>query len=288
MQKYFSHKYQRMHEIYADSKYYDILYIGSSRMHHSINPRVVDSITGYKSYNAGTEGAVIGENKITLEGYLVHHKAPKLIFLSLDPWSFDLTNLLFNPIQYFDVIDNPVVYDAFKNLKDFHAIALKYLPFTKVIYFNDQFKSSIIQGYKNLNEFAAIKDATSGFIPMSYSCMDTCSSLQVNNQKVEQQGTALLQAFIDICKAKNIQLIFLYPPEYKFRWQKTFTNFDNFQGEVYKKSQDNNIDYFRDDSLSICNNRCFFADYNHLNADGANQYSTIIGNRIIKSGILKK
>src|SRR5687767_14372588 len=81
--QYFRHSVAQVEEIYNDKDFYDIVYIGSSRTHTTINPAIVDSITGLRSYNAAVEGGNLYEFKMNFDGYLQSHPQPKMVVLTL-------------------------------------------------------------------------------------------------------------------------------------------------------------------------------------------------------------
>src|SRR5437868_1512175 len=83
--KYHVHKYKRVHEIFQGTENYEVLFIGSSRTHTTIYPKIVDSITEARSYNAGVEGGNLYEFELSLKGFLYGHQSPKLVVLTLDP-----------------------------------------------------------------------------------------------------------------------------------------------------------------------------------------------------------
>jgi hypothetical protein len=65
-------------------------------------------------------------------------------------------------------------------------------------------------------------------------------------------------------------------------WQNKISNakevFDLIAGIAVK----NKIEFFRDDSLELCNNPDLFYNVRHLNTKGAGIYSAIVARNIIK------
>lgn len=55
---------------------YNIICLGSSRMKNGLDPVIIDSITGLKSYNAGVGGSSTLEAAMILKSYLVNHPPP--------------------------------------------------------------------------------------------------------------------------------------------------------------------------------------------------------------------
>jgi hypothetical protein len=106
LRKFEVHKTEKFQHLLADSAYHDILFLGSSKIHTSVNPLVIDSVCNADSYNAGIEGSNLFESYYVLKGYLEKHRPPEYIFLSLDLFSFDLSYKVFNYTIYLNYIDN--------------------------------------------------------------------------------------------------------------------------------------------------------------------------------------
>lgn len=282
---YFVHKDKKMKVVFKDSANYDILFIGSSRTHTTINPDIIDSITGLKSYNAGVEGGNLFEFELTLNGYLYHHPPPKLLVLTIDPFSFNSDREMFFPFQYFNVLDNPEVKKVFKNNKEYKYFFIKYMPFLRIIYYDDYTKSLAFRGLLGQNELSHLNFyETKGFASNGFQCVDTAESLlKLQKVNIDKEYVEKLQNIIETCRKRNIQLFFTYAPEFDFRLQASFSNFSSFLQQVYSLARINNIPFFREDSLSMNNKPCLFANYGHVNTNGAIVYSEILGKRLSDS-----
>lgn len=284
--KYHIHKYNRIHEIFGGKKAYDILFLGSSRTHTTIYPKIIDSVTKLKSFNAGAEGGNLYEFKLTLDGYLVHHDPPKLVVVTLDAISFDLDRLMFFPMQYFASLDNLAVREAFRNNTNYQYFILKYLPLLRSVYCDDYTKNLALKGLAGQNEISqqgAFEYA--GFLSNGYQCVDTQAmnrSYKEQYLKIQNKAVSLLQSIIQTCRRNNLTLIFTYAPEYRYKLQKSFVNFYEFIDMVNKFSKHDSIPFYRDDSLSLCKDPCFFSNYGHVNVYGAFAYSKVLGERILE------
>ena len=280
--KYHVHKNKRIKEIFSDSATYDILFIGSSRTHTTIYPRIIDSITGLSSYNAGVEGGNLFEFKLTLDGFLVNHLPPRVLVLTLDGLSFDCTRKMFFPISYFDELENPVVAKSFKEQPGYSLFILKRLPFLRLIYYDDYVKNLALRGWEGQNEltqFGAFENK--GFLSNGYGCVDTAKESNYKKMPLvfSEEGEQYLRSIIDTCNKRQIHLIFTYAPEYRYKLQRSFSNFPDFLERVNRIK--GNIPFYRDDHLPLCDNPCYFANLGHVNVPGAFEYSRILGNRIV-------
>jgi hypothetical protein len=237
-----------------------------------------------KTYNAGEDGAVIYESKKRLEGYLVNHPAPACVVLAIDARSLDSRKKFFFPLQYFDVLQNRVVQESFEEQPEFKMGFIRQLPFMRVIYYDDYAKKRALSGlFHNTELNQANQFSYKGYISNGYACTDTVLSYasKQNQAEIDPEGLGFLNSIIDTCKARKIKLVLTYAPEYKFRFQESISNFKTFTNKIKSIADQAGISYYRDDSLSICNEPCLFANYGHLNTPGAIAYSKILGNRLL-------
>ncbi len=280
-QKHDLHKIEAVNEIYDGITPYDIIFIGSSRTHTTVYPKIVDSITSLNTYNAGIEGGNIYEFKLTLDGYLANHPSPKMLVLTVDALSLDISKKIFFTPRYFTQLDEPEIRSAFKEMKEYNPFSL--YSFLNVIYYDDYIKGLAIKGWTGQTE---LTDAGSfeykGFLSNGTKCLTVgTDSLYIFRPAIlNREGITCFESIITTCRKKGINLIFTYAPEYKFNLQKYCTNFPEFINVMKKTAARYSIPFYRDDSLQMCQQPCYFANYGHVNTAGAIEYSTILGQRL--------
>jgi hypothetical protein len=170
-QNYYVHRESRLKEIFVSDTRYDIVFIGSSRTHTSINPEIVDSITGCSSYNAGVEGGNLLEFLMTFKGYLVHHPSPKLLVLTIDANSFSLQRKFFNYLQYFTVLENRVV-DSTLSSNGVNTFIPKYLPVMRLVKYDEMTRSQVINGLRGAKELQKNQFDYKGYLSNTDNCTD--------------------------------------------------------------------------------------------------------------------
>jgi hypothetical protein len=284
--KFNVHSYQKMEEIFENDTYYHIVFIGSSRTHTSIVPSVIDSITGYSTFNAGMDGAGFAEFKMIFEGYLLKHPAPKKIVLTLDVDSFDDIYKFFNYNLYLRFIKNKVV-DTTLTGNGYGTFYYKLFPFLRPMEMNDFEKRNAIAGFSGENEFFGEAFDNKGYISNGDKCIYTLDAVyDYEKYQINEKAVSMLNSIVQKCKEKQIELIFTYAPEYNYRLQKYALNFNEVISTIDSIAAENHLTFFRDDRLDMCREKCFFANYGHLNIAGANEYSVLLGRRL-KDGILQ-
>jgi hypothetical protein len=282
LKKYYVEQNKKYEKTFADSSYFDILFVGSSRVHNNINPKIVDSITKLKSFNAGTDGANLFESKIIIESFLENHPAPKKILLCVDLFSFNTKNKLFNYTYYLPFAKNKKIASVLSSL-DHNTSLYNYFPFLQMADYDDYAKTNALKGYVGKTELGKNQNQYEGFVSLGNETLQTDKvNIPTETVFVDTTGTKALQDILLLCNKNNIKLNLFYAPEYKAMWQKKVTNAYNIFNIIDSFSQKNQLPFLRYDENEICNNAQYFNNVRHLNNDGANVFSRIVGEDIVK------
>lgn len=283
LNQFYIHKTSRLTDLFLKDHPYDVLFIGSSRTHNSINPRIIDSICNVNSYNAGIEGGNLFEFTMTLEAYLSNHRqTPKLIVLTLDLASFDLKRKLYDPIQYYPFLNNKIVSQTLA--ENIHPVSyFKVFPFLELADYDDYTRTNCIKGNLNKTEILPGDFEYKGYLSNTENHIDTTiykENLNTTTENIEKEAVKKLDGLILLCKKLNIQLIFTYAPEYKRGLQKAITNSDDILSYIKTIASENDIIFLRHDTLRLCQNPLLFSNPGHLNKRGAELYSVILANEL--------
>lgn len=281
--RYYNHSHERFTELFLRNTNYDILFIGSSRTHMSIYPKIMDTTLRINSYNAGIEGGNLLEFKMIVDAYLLIHPVPKYIVFTIDLGSFDLRNHFFNYSQYFDYTENRVI-DSTIIINKNNTCINRFLPFFSMVYYNDYMKGNLIKGLFNNTEIPRGEFQYKGYLSNTFKVADTLglTKLKISSYLISDTAKVYLNEIIATCKKQNIKLIFTYAPEYNFGLQKHIKNSQSIMDLIQKTAADNRILFFRDDKLELCKNPKYFANTGHLNTLGAYIYTKTLAIRMKK------
>lgn len=285
MGNFYLHKEDRMTELFKNTSKHDVIFIGSSRTHTSIDPRIIDSICNVNSYNAGVEGGNLFEFKMIWDAYLENHPAPNILVLTLDINSFDLTRKFFNYTQYYPYLNNTIIKEML-NKNGHKTFLISTFPFLQLSGFDDYTKANALRGLGGQNEIPKGDYQYKGFLTNSNKVIkDTQITASKRIAKIDAEAINLLNDIIISCKKVNTQLIFTYAPEFNMHLQNQFTNKEEVFNLIYNMALKNSIVFFRHDKLELCENPKLFANVGHLNKKGSEIYSIVLGQQIIKSTI---
>jgi len=280
--KYSVHINNKFTSLFIDTAYYDILFVGSSRVHSGINPRVVDSLTQLKSFNGGMDGANMYEFKTIIDAYFAQHPAPRYLVLGIDLFSFDIARNLFNYTYYLPYYKNKKIDSVLRQNGHYTGI-YEFVPFMRITELDDYTKSNAFKGFAGKTEIGPGQIEYKGFLSLENEGLDTAViTIAEEKMHVDTNAVNCLSRVIEECKKRNTRLIFSYAPEYKAMWQNKINNAREVFDLIAAIAKKDQIDFFRDDSLDLCNNPDLFYNVRHLNAKGAGIYSAIVARNIIK------
>jgi hypothetical protein len=247
----------------------DILIFGSSRAQHHYNPDTISKLTGYETYNCGLGGQFLTFSLIQISETLKRYK-PQLIILDLYPdmllqKHFDQKLKILEPYYKNDTLIREILNQSsgFERLKHISSI----YPYNSQLY---PLLLSLVY-----SPDIGIK----GYIPV-YGIIDT--SLSVNQEAGEIHEIADKQMInlcqiSNICQENKVALWIVVSPVYK----KTKEDFQIIRDiGVYAKEHDVHFTDFSENPFF--SDHFLFKDNLHLNSDGANIYSRIVGDSILQ------
>ena len=280
--RFTNHKTERISEIFLNKTAFDMVFIGSSRTHTSINPFIIDSICGVNSYNAGVDGGNLYEFKLTFDGYLVNHPHPKYLILTLDLLSFDLRKRFFNYTQYFPYTKNHVIKEKLKE-NGYYPILFQLLPFLKLTIYDDYTRGNIVKGLMGATEIPPGDFQYKGFLTNTDNYISEIQQASVTptlTADISNEAKGILQSIIEVCKSKNIKLVFTYAPEYRHIFQNHYLNKEEVFNTINDIARIGKITFMRHDHLDMCQDNKLFAKVGHVNKPGADVYSRILAEQL--------
>jgi len=247
-----------------------VVFMGSSRCHHHYIPAIISDTLQKGVFNAGLWGM---HNIYFQYGFLcniLERYTPETICLELHPIDYlktpasDIATVgsLTPFIHYSEGND-----DVLKKAKLYYKCEL-----SDLYRYNSQF-ANILAG--NISERSVAADKgfkkLTGQLDTTYQIIPERFPFKPDPDKVHY-----LQLFIDKCREKKINLIFLFSPMYAVEKTELFTIPDSL-------AKKNNIPFINHYYLkSITGHPEYYFDFGHLNEAGAQQYSSIISHELKK------
>lgn len=274
--------YNHLSTIFLDSTPYDFVILGASKACYGINPIIIDSICGTNAYNIAQVGSKLRDLKLQLDGYLLCHPSPKTVLLTIDLRDFSHPDELYWYPQYYYYLNNSCVYS---NLLEcgYRPYMVKALPFLEMIHWDDYLREYAARPLLGVcdDDMGPGDMAGKGFRTLTTKRIPENTRMTIKEKVIlDKKCVGFLEKMIDTCKQRNIRMIFLYSPEYRYQRENACLGSDSVFAFITQTAKANGIKYLRHDNLALCNNPDYFGDIDHLNAFGSTVYSTILAKEL--------
>lgn len=263
--------YRKYSEAFLERNSYNTLFLGSSRaeMHYAV--RVIDSLSGWNSFNLGIAGASPKISYHALKIYLKRSAAPERLFMELDLHHLrhsDSRLMDFN--NFFPYLKDPDVRRELSALEPrmglFYYMPYYSLPFTGIR--NLSTALHILLGIPNQSDHMYYKGHVAEDIFPSLKFIPS----QPEPVFLSRHNREYLDSLVQLCKFHNIRLSFVSSPVFAggrldFRFKAELLR------ELRNYAAAKGLDYYDLSSLPFCRQRELFIDHQHLNARGAELFS---------------
>ncbi len=264
--------------MFLEKNNFNTLVIGSSRAAGHFNPRIIDSVLGFNTFNIGVEGS---NNLLTygvLKSYLYNSSLPKTIIMNIDyHFAHHSSDTVFNFPRFFPYLDNPVLYNVLKGKKQ-EFFFYKYFPMTSLAYMGDKFLNSSIRGYLQYKspydaEYYQGNQKVISLEHKDFNLLDSSKYLAT----ILPENLQYLDSTILLCQKNNIQLYFVISPCY-IQGTRRITNAEDQINAFKLFAKQRDIPMFDYSYHEISYQKDLFADYYHMKGIGCDRFSRVFSN----------
>jgi len=270
---YTAGEYSTWNDLYEGKINSDIVIYGSSRAWEHIDPTMIGDSLHTNAYNLGINGHTFWLQYLRHRVLLEYNKKPSLIIHSLDIFTLNKGQDLFNPDQFLpymlynkEMKNATIDYNGYHYL-DYEVPMLRYYGkkdalkiFAKLLLKQPGDSVMRIRGYQGRNE------------GWNTDFDEVRKKMNYYEAKFDTASISLFEKYIQECQAKNIKIIFVYTPEF-IEGQKFIKNRDKLIALYNEFSKKYNIPFYDYSNDSICLERKYFYNNLHLNKAGAELFT---------------
>lgn len=258
-----------------------IVITGSSRALAHYDPRTIGAMTGRTAYNLGRNGSQTDMQVAILKAYLAHNQKPEVVVHNLDAFSFVTTHEVYDPVEYTPYLYDHNLYDALHTINP-NIWKTRYIPLYG--YVVEDMKFAWILGLKGLVGLSPREDYFQGFNPRPEPWSNDFQKLRTNNPHgvrfdVEPRGIEDVKELIRVCQENGIRLIFVYSPEYS-EMQELTNNRVQIFAKFHELTTSLNIPFWDYSNWPHADDKRYFQNSQHLNADGAAVFSNDLARQL--------
>lgn len=270
-------------DLYSSKINADLLIMGSSRAAFHISPRIIDSTLTLNSYNLGLSAWHFDMQYARFKMYLQHNRKPKYIIQNVDVYGFSKRADVADYQQFLPYIQDTILQKTIRGHKGEFDVYQRNIPLLK--YKNIQ--NLAFEGLFTFFNYSDLYDSTANY--KGYRGNDFAWNQDFERFKkrfpkgakytFDKEVKRQFNEFLAFCQRENIKVFLVYAPEY-FEVQPYYKNKSeliNLCTESTKKYKCHFWDYSKD---SLCYNRQYFYNSQHLNKKGAELYSKDLGMKI--------
>ncbi len=273
-------EYEVWNDIYNSHAECDIAIYGSSRAWVHIDPEIISETLGGNVYNFGIDGHNFWLQYLRHLEFCRYNKKPSTIILSVDIFTLQKRRGLYELNQFLpymlwntNIRRFTASYDGFNKI-DYYIPLIRYMGKSKCL---ELIKDDII------NTESSYRYRRKGFLGLNKTWNNdlhhAVKEMKSYEAKLDKESIRLFEDFILDCKSKGIELIFVYTPEY-IEGQKFIVNRKEII-KLYKfYSQKYSIDFYDYSNDSLCFEKKYFYNANHLNKKGAEIFSRRLASKI--------
>ena len=234
------------------------------------------------SFNIGRNGSQTDMQLAVLKAYLRHNQKPEMIIHNLDSFSFVTTKEVYDPAQYLPYLNEPDIYRALHEIDPDVWWKSKYLPLYG--YVVEDMRFNWLAGVKGLFGWSPAQDFFQGYNPRWGQWAEEFASFKAANTQgvtfaIDPAGVRLIEELIDLCKQNGIRLMLVYSPEYR-EMQPLTKNRAEIFARFRELADRNGIPFWDFSNWEYSDRTEFFRNSQHLNAEGAEKFSTDLAARL--------
>lgn len=281
-------EFEVMNDIYSSKASCDVAIYGSSRAWVQIDTKIISDSLNLRAYNFGIDGHNFWLQYLRHLELLKNNNKPTNIILSLDVFTLHKRPNLYQPEQFLpymlwnkNIIKYTSSYIGY-NFVDYYIPCVRY--FGKRESLGKSIKMALkITSFKKLRY--------NGFLGI-----DSEWNSDLENAKSKKKGyeialdkktSNLFENFIKNCKKSNINLIFVYTPEY-IEGQKFVKNRSQIISMYTKFSKQYHIPFYDYSNDSISFQKKYFYNSLHLNKRGAELFTKKFIDTLKSTNSIKK
>jgi hypothetical protein len=218
---------------------------------------------------------------------LRHNRKPSLLIHSLDSFAFVTSRGgVFFPGQYLPYLREQPIYDALRAIEP-DTWKAKYLPLYG--YAVEDMNFTWLTGLRGRLGWSPREDRYAGFQPRHERWSGEFGQLRDSHPQgvrfdIEPEGVRDVEELLQLCRAERIRVLLVYSPVY-YEMQALETNRAEIVGRFGELSERYGATFWDYSRSPVSYNKDYFVNSEHLNAEGAQAFSTELATALAASSV---
>lgn len=279
-EEYFDKKYKPAWILSQKEKDVDYAILGSSRAYGAFDMNLLDSLTGKKWINLGSNGSGMAENYMIINHFLKRNKV-KTILIQVDGDAFagdDSEQHRIHPYSFLPYWQDSIIKGVLtKEIKSLDSFLIRAIPQFRYLYYNKYFSpKEIFRRLKINQEPENTLDNLFGGEPIDIRTRAARSNIEkaIKSESAIKDINPYFLKIIDLAKSQNIDLLLFTAPVYYGTFEEIISIDEQFDYQIHLPE-----DRFQKDET-------LFSDTWHLNEKGRTLFTLSFFNRISPNYLL--
>jgi hypothetical protein len=267
----------------------DIVIAGSSRARSHYDPRIIQEKVGRSAFNIGLNGSQTDMQVARFKTYLAHNTKPSLLIFNMDLFAFQLTHGgVYDPGQYVPYLGEAAIYEALTRINQ-DTWKARYVPLYG--YAVEDLRFTWLVGALRLLGVNPIEDHFLGFHPHHSAWTGDFERFKDKNPEgvqvpIEADGIREIEDMLELCRRVGIPVLLVYSPEYIEMQALTGNRWEIFK-RYHNLAERFGVPLWDYSKSPISSHRENFFNSQHLNAQGAAEFSRDLAERIACEQLLR-
>ncbi len=266
-----------------------ILFLGDSRLETNVD---VKKIPNSWTFAAGGSSPI--EMYYCMKHYIKNYSNPDTVFISFSPrtliqaysfWGYAVRNHYFTTIEFKQINSNLQLFPADTVLGNYPVLNYLLYKFNYIEYHQDDLSKNYVFLAKKDNEMAIKHFQVERGAWVYPNLKNGCSELNFETKLKSFNPSRLLDFYfleiLNLCKKRNIHVIFDFMPMNETSYQKLNQNFVLGYKSYIQKMASQFPEFTFSDTV-YCYNDQYFGDASHLNSIGKEQFTKYLCTKYFK------
>lgn len=273
----------KINKIIRHIKLPEIAIFGSSVSDAGVNSPLIQRLTGLSTYNFSFGGTRFMQYKGLISELNTNNQTTKVVIFAETYFSFSPVSALTTFENYLPGIDKDNIYEPLFAIQPDLVWRCRYIPFYKYTFVPHTYYLSSFDGWKRFLLNSQSVDSLLGFGPVYRDWEpDQDEALKKAKFFTVQIDSEIVQKYISLVldlKKNGRSVALILTPIYT-EISKKLTDFNPIRKTLKEISLKTQTPFWDFTSTSICTNKSYFYNSNHLNKTGADLFSRMLADSI--------
>lgn len=251
---------------------------GSSTALVHFNPEIIERQSNLSCINLGMDGVPFQQYSGLLQEFIEHARSTEVIILSIDITGFKRRPSLYLGYNWLHHINNGYLYESLKSIDPDLVFKSRYIPMYYITTYDRRFLIRCLTWVNSSSKYEHELDFK-GFHPKDLvweAPGNEVAKIDVDDEifkiRIDSEIFSKFQEVISMATKRNIKVAIVVPPCYQ-QFQERLIGVSQFQDSL-KSLESSSVKVFDYLSNAICSNQTYFYNNLHLNALGADNFTS--------------